>query len=159
MVWQIVYIFISTYFCMQKQTKIMTLFNNFFSSVSVSTVHSQEHHDTCMLCCWCWNLHSGIMVLSWMRIEFWHERRNCWIKSLFLFSLHTNINLVASENYSWSTDVTWTIFMMFLLPFWVLKVSVVLPSMQGQKALGFHHKYRNLCSKMNEGLTSLEWHE
>ncbi len=46
--------------------------------------------------------------------------------------------------------------MMFLLPFWVLKVSVVLPSVQGQKALGFHHKYHNLCSKMNEGLTSLE---
>ncbi len=29
---------------------------------------------------------------------------------------------------------------MSLLPFWALKVSVALPSMQGQKALRFHHK-------------------
>ncbi len=31
-------------------------------------------------------------------------------------------------------------------------------SMQGQKALGFHQIYLNLCLKMNEG-TGLEWHE
>ncbi len=34
-----------------------------------------------------------------------------------------------------------------LLPFWALNVSVALLSMQGQKALGFHQKYLNLCSK------------
>ncbi len=44
-----------------------------------------------------------------------------------------------------------------LLCFWDLNVSVVLPSMQGQKALGFHQKNYNL--KMNEGLMGLEWHE
>ncbi len=37
--------------------------------------------------------------------------------------------------------------MMSLLPFWALNVSVALLSMQGQKALGFHQKYLNLCYK------------
>ncbi len=37
--------------------------------------------------------------------------------------------------------------MMSLLPFWDLNVSVLLLSMQGQKALGFHQKHLNLCSK------------
>ncbi len=31
------------------------------------------------------------------------------------------------------------------LPFWALKVSVVLLSMEGQRALGFNQKYLNLC--------------
>ncbi len=35
--------------------------------------------------------------------------------------------------------------MMSLLPFWALYLSVVLLSVQHQKALGFHHKYLNLC--------------
>ncbi len=35
--------------------------------------------------------------------------------------------------------------MMSSQPFWALNVSVVLLSMQGQKALGFHQKYPNLC--------------
>ncbi len=37
--------------------------------------------------------------------------------------------------------------------------SVVLLSMQGQKALGFHQKYLNCIPKMNEGLSGLERHE
>ncbi len=36
---------------------------------------------------------------------------------------------------------------MSLLPFWALNVVVALLSMEGQKALGFHQKYLNLCSK------------
>jgi len=36
---------------------------------------------------------------------------------------------------------------MSLLPFWALNVVVVFLSMQGQKALGFHHKYLNMCSE------------
>ncbi len=36
---------------------------------------------------------------------------------------------------------------MSLLPFWALNVSVALLSMEGQKALGFHQKYLNLCSE------------
>ncbi len=43
-------------------------------------------------------------------------------------------------------DVTWTILTMSLLPFWALNVSVAL-SMEDQKALVFHPKYLNLCSK------------
>ncbi len=45
------------------------------------------------------------------------------------------------------------------LCFWALNVSVVLPSMQGQKALGFHQKIIICVLKMNEGLMGLEWHE
>ncbi len=40
-----------------------------------------------------------------------------------------------------------TILTMSLLPFWALNMSVALMSMQGQKALRFHQKYLNLCSK------------
>ncbi len=38
-------------------------------------------------------------------------------------------------------------YMDYLLPFWALNESVVLLSMQGQKALRFHQKYLNLCSE------------
>ncbi len=42
-----------------------------------------------------------------------------------------------------------------LLPFWALNVSVALLSMQGQKALEFHHIL--ICvPKMTEGLIGLE---
>ncbi len=51
-----------------------------------------------------------------------------------------------------ATDVTWTILTMSSLPFWALKVVVVLLSMEGQKALRFHQKYLNLCSEDERGL-------
>ncbi len=54
---------------------------------------------------------------------------------------------VASLQWGWTTDVTWTILTMSLLPFWALNISVALLSMQGQKALEFHQKYLNLCSE------------
>ncbi len=38
-------------------------------------------------------------------------------------------------------------------------MSVVLLSTDGQKALGFHQKYLNLCLKTNEGLLILERQE
>ncbi len=43
---------------------------------------------------------------------------------------------------------------MSLLPFWALKVSVVLLSMEGQNALGFHQKYLNIppCLERHEYL-------
>ncbi len=58
----------------------------------------------------------------------------------------------AHKNYSRSfiklrLNHGWTILMMSLLPFWALNMSVALLSMQGQKALGFHQKYLNLCSE------------
>ncbi len=40
-----------------------------------------------------------------------------------------------------------------LLSFWASNMSV-----KGQKALGFHQKYLNLCSEDKEGLTGLEVH-
>ncbi len=47
---------------------------------------------------------------------------------------------------------------MSLLPFWALNVSVVLLSMEGQNAVGFHQKYLNLCSK--EEIRSLQvWND
>ncbi len=72
------------------------------------------------------NAQACIVVLSWMCSKDWH---------------------VASLHWGWTTDVTWTILTMSLLPFWALNVSVALLSMQGQKALEFHQKYLNLCSK------------
>ncbi len=54
--------------------------------------------------------------------------RNCWIKLfLFFFVLffYAQSFFVATLNYGWTTDVTWTILMMSLLHFWVLNVIVV----------------------------------
>ncbi len=67
-------------------------------------------------------------------------------KVIFVFFAQKSI-LIPWENYAWTTDVAWTILMMSLLPFWALNVSVTLLSIQGQKALGFHKKYLNLCYK------------
>ncbi len=38
-------------------------------------------------------------------------------------------------------------YFIYVLPFWALNVSVAVLSIQGQKALGFHQKYLNLCSE------------
>ncbi len=43
-------------FCARRNKKIMTfqqLFNNFFSFVSVFSVHLWEYHDACVWCCLC----------------------------------------------------------------------------------------------------------
>ncbi len=53
-------------------------------------------------------------------------------------------NVTLNETNCWTE---WTILTVSLLSFWALIVSVVLLSMQGQKALKFHQKYLNLCSK------------
>ncbi len=58
-----------------------------------------------------------------------------------------------------TTDVTWTILIMSLLPFWALNVVVALLSMQGQKALRFHLNILICVPKMSKGLTGLERHE
>ncbi len=55
------------------------------------------------------------------------KRRNCWIKLLLLF-------LCAQKICGWTTDVTWTILMLSLLPFWALNVVVVLLSMGGSES-------------------------
>ncbi len=51
------------------------------------------------------------------------------------------------RNYGRTTDATWTILTMSVLCFCALIVVVPLLSMEGQKALGFHQKYLNLCSE------------
>ncbi len=55
-----------------------------------------------------------------------------------------------------TTDVTWTILQMSLLPFWALNVVVPLLSMKGKKALGFNQKYLNLCSEDEQRSYSFE---
>jgi len=50
--------------------------------------------------------------------------------------------------------------MMFLLPFWALKVAMTLLSMEGQKALRYLIKNILICVlKMNKGLIGFERHE
>ncbi len=74
-------------------------------------------------------------------------QKRCWIKSLYLFSLHKKMILVAAGNYSWTPDVTWTVLMIFFATFLDVGTLVVLLSMKGQRALGLHQKYLNLCSE------------
>ncbi len=57
----------------------------------------------------------------------------------FLFSLRTKSIFVASQNYGWTTDVTWIVLTLIVLG--------SLLSMEGQRALGIHQKYLNLCSE------------
>ncbi len=100
-----------------------------------------------------------VHVTSVVQPQFYTEE-NTLLKSLFVFSLCTKSFLVASSNYGWSTDVTWTILTMSLLPFWALNMWVLLLSMEGQKAFGFHEKYLNLCSEdewMSYGF-GMTWH-
>ncbi len=47
---------------------------------------------------------------------------------------------------------------MSLLHFWALNVVAALLSMEGQKALGFHQNYLNLCSKDELDVEELEEH-
>ncbi len=56
-------------------------------------------------------------------------------------------------------DVTWTILMMALLPFWVLNMVVALLFMKGQRALISSKNILICVPKMNEGLMGLERHE
>ncbi len=57
--------------------------------------------------------------------------------------------LVASQNWSWATDVTWTVLPMYLLRFWTWEhFSCV--AVEGQIPLRFHQKYVNLCSEDEE---------
>ncbi len=70
--------------------------------------------------------------------------------------LCTQIIFVASKNYSWTTDVKWTILTMSLLPFWALNVSVALLSMRVRKLSDFIRNILICVSNMNKGLTGSE---
>ncbi len=77
------------------------------------------------------------MVPLWMAVDW--PGREVIVKKNCCFCLHTKSILVASIHYGWTTDVTWTILSMSLLPFWTLNEVVALLFMQGQKTLQFHH--------------------
>ncbi len=57
------------------------------------------------------------------------------------------VNVCRSLTFAHKNYSPWTILTTSLLTFWALNVLVTLLSMQGQKALGFHQKYLNLCSE------------
>ncbi len=70
------------------------------------------------------------------------------IKPCRVFSLRPSVSIcsVSAKNVHFGASLTWTILTTSLQPFWALKMSVALLSMQGQKDLEFHTKYLNLCS-------------
>ncbi len=57
-----------------------------------------------------------------------------------------------------NTDITWTILMMSLLPFWTLNMSVCF-LYRVRKILDFMKNNLVCVPKMNKGLTGLELHE
>ncbi len=83
-------------FCAQKKK---TLFNNFFSSMSVFATRSQQHacgaadiEPRCTVAC----VHTHASLYSCKHMSTDTEENNCWINSLFLFSLRTKNILVTS---------------------------------------------------------------
>ncbi len=99
------------------KTKITTLFNNFFSSLSVFDAFSREYHNAYVWCC------------QRRRWRFDAEPKR------YSYCITLHLNHWCHMDYFNS------------VPFWSLNVSVVLLSMQCQKSLGFHQKYLNLCSE------------
>ncbi len=71
-----------------------------------------------------------------------------WNPRAFWPSIDSNVTeMFPGTETLMSTDVTWTIFPSPYFRFCALTVVVPLLSMEGQKALGFHQKHLNLCSK------------
>ncbi len=87
-----------------------------------------------------------IVHVSWYSREHvlkTENRNNCWIKLLFLFSLHTKI-------FSYLHNITVEPLMSHGLfyrcdTFLTLNMVVMLLPMESQKALGYHQKYLHLC--------------
>ncbi len=94
-------------FVVRKENKIMTSFNNFFSSVSVfdafmciPLLANKARHipgSTSEPCLLHQQHHTHVTVVN-VHQRLPRKRRNCWIKSLFLFSLCTKSILVAVNN-------------------------------------------------------------
>ncbi len=70
-----------------------------------------------------------------------------------MFYLHTKSILIASQNWSWATDVTWTVLPMFLYVSGSGKISVA------YKLSDFIKNILICVPKMNEGLMGFELHE
>ncbi len=67
---------------------------------------------------------------------------------IFVFFAQKKSILVASQNWSWATDVTWTVLPMYLLCFWTWEhFSCVAVYGESIKALRLNQKYLHLCSE------------
>ncbi len=91
--------------------------------------------ETPPLICQCINMHLVCLSFYALKIALY----------LIYFYMHytkwmTFRIFMISPVMTWTIDVTWTILVKSLWPFWTLNVSVVLLSMEGQKALKFHHQ-------------------
>ncbi len=102
---------------------VQSLFNNFFSSVSVFDMRSQEYHNA-----YVW--YSPERAAKTDTEE--KKLLNKVIIFVFLWLSHWC-------HMDYFNDVHTT--------FLALNVAVALLSMEGQKAIGFHQKYLNLCYK------------
>ncbi len=76
-------------------------------------------------------------------------KKNGWENVYFCFLCTQKKSiLVASQNWSWATDVTWTVLPMYLLRFWTWEhFSCVAVYGESIKALRLNQKHLNLCSE------------
>ncbi len=114
------------YFCMPKKTKIMTLFNNSSPPCHRSAILENIHWTQTAYAVLCQPHHTNtsttfIYALIWMKTAY-----PCVADDT---EQHTKSILVASENYSWTTDGRWTILAMSFILFWALTVLIVWQSM------------------------------
>ncbi len=135
------------YFLCTKKTKITIYSTIHFPELPSSAIleSTPEHNQLC-LCLW-GKACICVVILSKMAEEGNSGEKNCWRKLLFLFSLHTQKCIfVASQKWSWATDVTLTVLPMSLLCFWTWEHFCI--AVYGRvKAYRFHQKYLNLCSE------------
>ncbi len=73
--------------------------------------------------------------------------KNGWVNCYFCFLCTKKSILVASQNWSWATDVTWTVLPKYLYVSGPGNILVALLSMEDQIALWFNKKYLNFCSE------------
>ncbi len=97
------------YFLCAKKTKITTLFNNFFSSVSVFTIRSWEYHDTCVWCCW------------YRRMFIYHEKHLYALKHLCM-SLYCK---VTAEHHMNTAIQIRCLFIMWINLIWITRAQFV----------------------------------
>ncbi len=93
-------------------------------------------------------IYISLLIISCI-IEYVMNKKTLNLELIF-FSYHIfDITLIVKIDSKTSNPQYCGVFLSFcqmsLLPFWVLNVSVAFLSMEGQKALGFHQKYLNLC--------------
>ncbi len=121
------------YFLCTKKTKIMTLFNAFFSFGTV-LCHYRRMRFALFRCrgtqCACVYNGGGLSP----------KRRNRWIIVVFFAHKKYSRNFVKLWLNHWCHILTTS-----LLHFRALIVVVPLLSMEGQRTLGIHKKYLNLC--------------